>query len=190
MGGDHFARWHAGCIALHAADCWLVYLLCRRIGLARAGSVCACLVFLVNGCAAEPVAWIDGSFDLIATGFVLLALILTCRYFDLERRSYLVAALAVTSVAVLCKESAFCLRALVVCVALLRPEGTFGSRQRRAFVWVAVLCGVLFAYRWWAVGGLGGHGVRGTGFVDFVRYNLFERLDGLFLRQWAILFFP
>ena len=57
--GDQPARWHAGSISMHAIDSWLVYWLCRKLGLARSGSACACLLFAINGCAAEPVAWID-----------------------------------------------------------------------------------------------------------------------------------
>jgi hypothetical protein len=111
--GGHPVRWHAGSISMHAMDSWLVYLICRKFGFARSGSACACLLFAVNGCAAVPVAWIDAGFDLMTTGFVLLALIFVCRYLDSGSRGYLAAALGATFAALLCKESAFCLPALV-----------------------------------------------------------------------------
>jgi len=183
-------RWHAGSISLHAIDSWLVYLLCRKLGIGRSGSACAGLLFAINGCAAEPVAWVDAGFDLIATGFVLLALIFMCQYLDSGTPGYIVAALGVTSVAVLCKESAFCLPALVVCVALLRPKGAGGPRARSGILWVAAVCAALFGYRWWALGGIGGYGVRGAGVADFLQHNFIPRMNALLVRQWAILFFP
>jgi hypothetical protein len=187
--GGHAGRWHAGSIALHAIASWLVYLLCRKLGMAGAGAICASVLFAIGACAAEPVAWIDARFDLIATAFVLVALIFTCHYLESGSPWSLAAALAAASAAMLSKESAFCLPALAACVAFLRPE-PFGARARVAFLWIAGLSAVLFAYRWWAVGGIGGYDVRGAGLPGFLRQNAIPRANALFLREWAILFFP
>jgi hypothetical protein len=187
--GDHAARWHAGSIALHAIVSCLVYVLCRKLAMPRAGAICASFLFAISACATEPVAWIDARFDLMATAFVLLALILTCQYLDSGHSKSLAAVLAAASAAVLSKESAFCLPALVVCIAFLRPE-PFGRRARIAFLWIAALCVALFAYRWWAMGGIGGYDVRGIGIAGFLRQNAIPRANALFLREWAILFFP
>src|SRR5262249_40663318 len=153
-----------------------VYILCRKLGVTRAGAVCASLLFAINACAAEPVGWIDAGFDLVTTGFVLLALILTCRYLESGGRECLAAALCAASAAVFCKESAYCLPALMVCIIILQSKGSGGRRGRYAFLWVTLICGVLFAYRWWAVGGLGGYGIRGLGPVDSIRHNFVYRM--------------
>lgn len=177
---DHAGQWHAGSMALHAIDSWLVYVLCRDLGLARTGSGCAALLFAMNACAVEPVAWIDAGFDLLATGFCLAALILTCRYLDCGRRRWLIAAMAAAFAAMLTKESAFCLPALVACTVLVRA-GSSGQRDLPALLWVTAESSVIFAYRWWAIGGLGGYGLP---------FTMVHTLNGLFLRLWAILLFP
>ncbi|MBV9744064.1 MAG: hypothetical protein JO099_09895 [Acidobacteriia bacterium] len=187
--GGRVEYWHAGSIVLHATDSWLVFVLCRNLEFAKSHSVCAGLIFAINPGAAEPVAWIDAGFDLIATGFVLVALIFTSRYLASGSRRLLGVALGAAAAALLSKESAFCLPALLVSIYFLRPKS---SRRYLivAFVLIAALCAAIFVYRWWAIGGIGGYEVRGTGIVGFLRYNFLNRLNGVLLRQWAILFFP
>ncbi len=188
--GPHPERWHAGSILLHALDAWLLYLLCRRgLRFTRAAGLCTGLVFAVSAAAAEPVAWIDAGFDLIATGFVLAALLFTCAYFDAPNRRDLALALISAAAALLSKESAFCLPALILCIASLHPR-PIAARVRSAFLLITGLCVVIFAYRWWALGGFGGYTVRGSSALDQLRTNFLPRANGLFVRLWTILLFP
>ena len=187
--GIHATRWHVGSISLHAIDAWLVYLLCRNLGLRRSGSLCAGLIFAMSAAAAEPVAWIDAGFDLVTTAFVLVVLLLVCRYLGSGNHAPLAAALAVTVMGVLSKESAYCLPALVVLTALIHPRAD-RPRALRAFLLIAAACIIVFAYRWWALGGVGGYLVRGAGAAEFLRYNLVPRANALLLRLWTVLFSP
>jgi hypothetical protein len=48
---------------------------------------------------------------------------------------------------------------------------------------------MLFAYRWWALGGIGGYADR-TGVSAVWRSRPLHTSEALFFRQWAFLFFP
>ena len=180
--------WHASSIALHAACCGLTYGLCRQVGLSRTASFCGALLFGLSGVSAEAVAWIDARFDLITTALVLLSLIFVCRYAAIDRTAWLAGALAAAACAMLTKESGFCLPVLIASLALFRNRECW-KRIARAATFASVLAVVLFAYRWWALGGIGGYaGVAGQ--ANIVQVNSVRTLDALLLRQWAVLFFP
>jgi hypothetical protein len=48
----------------------------------------------------------------------------------------------------------------------------------------------MFAYRWWLVGGIGGHYQTGAGTPMIFAVDPLRTAKGLFLRLWAALFFP
>lgn len=181
-------RWHAGSIALHAACSGLTYALSRQFGLSRTASLGGALLFGLSGVSAEAVAWIDARFDLLTTALVLLCLIFVCRYAVTSRAAWLVAVLLVAACAMLTKESGFCLPILVAILTLFRSR-EYWSRITRAAAVVGALAIVLFAYRWWALGGIGGY-AGAAGHANIVQVNTVRTLDALLFRQWAVLFFP
>jgi hypothetical protein len=99
-----------------------------------------------------------------------------------------VGALAAGTCAMLSKESGFCLPFLMASLALLRDRKDW-NRIGRAASCASILAVVLFAYRWWAIGGIGGYSGAAGG-LNIVRFNVVRTVDALFLRQWAVVFFP
>jgi hypothetical protein len=52
-----------------------------------------------------------------------------------------------------------------------------------------VLCGLVFLYREWFLGGIGGYRDVG-GAPTILNFSLLRTIKGLFYREWAVLFFP
>lgn len=178
--GANPVLWHASSIALHAVCCCLVYALCREVGLSRKASLAGSLLFALSGLAAETVAWIDARFDLMTTALVLASLLCVCR-------GWLIGGLAFGAAGMLCKESGYCLPLLIAALALWSAEQR--PRIWRAAALAGLMAAILFAYRWWALGGIGGYSAP-AGEANIFRFNLLRSMDALLLRQWAILFFP
>jgi hypothetical protein len=180
--------WHASNIALHLGCSCLMYALCREVGVSRPASLAGALLFGLSGVSAEAVAWIDARFDLMTTALVLGSLIFVCRYAATARPTWLAGALAAGTCAMLSKESGFCLPFLIASLALLRDREDW-ARIGRAASFAGGLAVVLFAYRWWAIGGIGGYSAT-AGELNIVHFNFVRTVDALLLRQWAVLFFP
>ncbi|HKP58847.1 MAG TPA: tetratricopeptide repeat protein [Polyangiales bacterium] len=70
------APWHFHLInvVLHALNCVLLLGLARRLGLHWIGATCAVLLFGLHPVVAEPVSWVTGRKDVLATSFGLLML--------------------------------------------------------------------------------------------------------------------
>lgn len=182
------AFWHGSNAALHVICCLLVYMLCREQQISRAASCWGALIFGVSGIAAETVAWIDAGFAALTAAFVLSSLICVCRYARSGRVLWLGMALVAGACAMLSKETAYCLAFLVASLGLICEREYRNRIARSAFVF-AILTVVLFTYRWWALGGIGGY-AGSNGNVDILHFNPVHTLDALFLRQWAVLLFP
>jgi hypothetical protein len=163
--------WHASSIALHACCSCLTYALCREVGVSRPASLGGALLFGLSGVSAEAVAWIDARFDLMATALVLGSLIFVCRYSATARTTWLAGALAAGTCAMLSKESGFCLPFLIASLALFRDRKDW-KRIGRAASFTGVLAVVLFTYRWWAIGGIGGYsGAAGDRSLQFCSHG-------------------
>ena len=67
---------HAVNVLLHTANTALVLMLCRRLGLAVAGTVVATLIFALHPVQVEPVAWAVGRKDLLSALFGVSAILL------------------------------------------------------------------------------------------------------------------
>jgi hypothetical protein len=186
--GNTAARWHAWSLAAHAANVCLVYLLIVRLGMRRGAAICAALLFALHGSRAETVAWSDARSDLLATFFCLAALLAGLRYCRGGRQPALILMLLSAALGMCTKESAFCLPLLPI---TLLP---FLDRSARRRVWfTAALLGltsvILFAYRWHALGGLGGYADRSGASAVWDSRPLHTG-EALFFRQWGFLFFP
>ncbi len=180
--------WHASSIALHSTCGFLVYLLGSELGLTQPACIFAAFLFLLHGGSAETVTWVDARFDLIATALVLLSLLCVCRYVREQRTTWRTAALAAGALAMLSKESAFCLPLLIACLAVFRDKAEV-RRVWAAAAWAGAVAIVLFSYRWWALGGIGGY--RSSAGVPYViQMGALHTVNVLLLRGWAILLFP
>ncbi len=202
--GVHPRNWHFSSVVLHAASCLLLFAFCRHLRMTWIGSLSAALLFALNASSAEAVSWIDARFDPMTTGLVLGSLLCFCRFVESGRRVWILLALAIGTCAMFSKESAFCLPLLAACLWFFWPsfraEDTRDTRdgrderdeRRRLWTgccWFAGLAVMLFAYRWWALGGIGGYR-SSPGQTDITQFHPLHTLNALVLRDWAILFFP
>jgi hypothetical protein len=69
-------HFHAVNVAVHVANCALVFALSLRLRLGRVGASCAALLFGLHPVVAEPVSWVSGRKDLLAVCFGLGAVYL------------------------------------------------------------------------------------------------------------------
>jgi hypothetical protein len=139
------------------------------------------LIFAWHAAHVEAVCWTAASFDLLATFFCLLTLLLVPTRFT--PIMLLTAALACLS-----KESAYCLPLLVACSALLCDRA-----QRRGIImkslWVALSCAAVFACRFWYLHGIGGYRT-GSGAPMVFSLHPLSIAQALLLRLWALLLLP
>jgi len=104
------------------------------------------------------------------------------------RRAWYLPLAVCAALAVYTKESAFCLPLLPIALLPALPRAQW-RRAIAASLALASVCAILFAYRWWALGGIGGYADR-TGVSAVWRSRPLHTSEALFFRQWAFLFFP
>lgn len=181
-------RWHLVGLALHIANALLVYALAGAIGLSRMGAWLGFTLFALFGANPEAVVWIAGRFDLLATLFVLIALLAFIRLWEKPSVAAGMIAGVALALGILSKESAYALPLMMLVFAASRR----GSSWNRRFRFVApffLLAAILFAYRWMLQGGIGGY-VTAEGEPQMFALSLGAVAKALVLRLWAILFFP
>jgi hypothetical protein len=70
----------------------------------------------------------------------------------------------------------------------------FKDRERRKDILqatgvLAAVCSIVFAYRYYVIGGIGGYQTA-PGRSAVLQFNLIHTIKSLFFRQWSLLFFP
>ena len=166
-------------LAIHLANSALVWLLARRLSMGRFPATVAALVFALHGTRPEVVSWAAARFDLLAAFFALAALLAIDRF---PLMAFF------TVLALLSKEAAYGLPFLVL---LLIPMSPRGERVRilKAATGVAAVCALVFVWRSWFLGGIGGYTTQ-TGAPSIFQFSAVRSAKALFYRQWAILLFP
>ena len=125
LGASLALVWAARCILPSAAGAWL-----------------AGLVFVVHPIHTESVAWVSGRTDLIATLFFCLAVGCYARV-DGPRSLWMAGATVAGAAALLSKEAAIALPAVLLAWELARPHGTLGVVALRLLPIGAVTAGCL-----------------------------------------------
>src|SRR5882762_1713107 len=110
------ACWHWIGFALHAVNSILVFFLARVLGLPRLASAFAAALFAVHGTRPEAVIWVATRSDLLATFFVLIALITFILSWSETHWSLLLRAVSLLSMflAFLSKESSYTVSLVLV----------------------------------------------------------------------------
>jgi hypothetical protein len=169
-------RWHWTGFGLHAMNSALVAALGAALGLSRLAALFSGLLFALHATRPEAALWVAGRFDLLATFFGLISLLFFTQSFGRRPIAYRGASLAAMILAILSKESAYALPLIITVIAW----------HRRALPAAAphiAVAGALFAWRWALFGGIGGYpGAASPGALAVANV--------LFLRLWAVLFFP
>jgi hypothetical protein len=180
------AYWHWIGFALHAVNSILVFCLAWTLGLPRLASAFAAALFALHGTRPEAVIWVATRSDLLATLFVLIALIT----FILSRGSLLLGAVSLLSMFLgfLSKESSYTVP--LVLVVFLASNGGLGTRRGWFSLapFFAVAAGML-AWRWILFGGIGGY-LNAAGQPEALSLGVMSVLKTFALRLWAVLFFP
>ncbi len=179
--------WHSIGLLFHLLNCALVYLLARWF-VAPGAAVFAAAVFGLHATHPEAVCWMNSRSDVLATSCVLGALLLFLATWRRPHRGLTAAALALVTLGVLNKESAYAFVPLAW--ALLAANGKPGWRGLRATAPFVALEAVLFAWRWAVLGGLGGYVNQVTSRSVFLSIDGLHVLKVVCWRVWAILFFP
>jgi hypothetical protein len=188
--GVNPSHWHWIGFALHAVNSILVFFLAWTLGLPRLASAFAAALFAVHGTRPEAVIWIATRSDLLATFFVLIALITFILSWNEARWSLLLRAVSLLSMflAFLSKESSY----TVPLVLMVFVASNGGLRTRRGWYslapFFAVAAGML-AWRWILFGGIGGY-LNSAGQPEALSLGVMPVLKTFALRLWAVLFFP
>lgn len=188
--GVNPVAWHATALALHVANVLLVFLLATRLSASRLAASLAASLFAIHGTRPEAAVWIAGRFDLVATLFVMAGLLFFIRPQDEAasiRRLFALVSLVCMVLAILSKESAYVFPFLLALFLFVKRDLCPG--RIRALIPFFVTAALLFAYRWWLFGGIGGYRDAQTGKSQALTFGL-ATLKALGLRIWAALFFP
>jgi hypothetical protein len=153
----------------------LVSLLAMRFRLSALAAFTAGAIFALHGTHLEAAVWIAGRFDLLATFFTLLALLLFGRN--------TIAALIATAAALCSKEAAFVLPLVLVLVA------RYEKRPLSSTAPFFGLAAAIFGYRWFLLGGIGGYRDE-AGAPSVFGLKLATTAKVIFARLWTSLFFP
>ncbi len=180
-------RWHLWNLGLHIINSALVYAVARQISIERRSAFLAGLIFAIHGSRPEVVSWVAARFDLLAALFVLLSLFAFNKFSETTDRRWLLATLVCAPLALLSKESAFCLPLLI---AGMLPFKTADTRRKLVSTIICVfgIVAITFAYRYWVLKGIGGY--QQSGAASILQFNPVHAIKGLFFREWAFLFFP
>jgi tetratricopeptide (TPR) repeat protein len=159
--------WHLVNLAVHAAVCYLVFVVVRRVLREARGDeadtnwvalVAACL-FALHPVHAESVAWISGVTDPFMALLVLPAFLLYLRFKATRKLLYLAAALAFYLLGLFCKETAVALPLLIGYLELWPLNGSDPLDKRVRGVLVAagsfvIPTAIYMLMRWSALSGI------------------------------------
>jgi hypothetical protein len=139
---------HLISLGLHVLNTILAVSVARHLGLGRLGCVVTAVAFIAWPTQVEPVFWASAIFDVLTTSCLLAAIVLSFRLRSTRRTVLTVAGIAaLTTVALLTKESAICLPALwFVCRF---PEWRRAGIERREIAAVAAVCACCAGYVGW-----------------------------------------
>jgi hypothetical protein len=183
--------WHGTAIALHAVNSMLVYFLAAMLRLSRFAAWFAAALFAVHASRPETVAWIAARYDLLATLFFLLGLVLFIRGWNLvgvRSLLYRSTSLLAMVLAFLSKESAYTFPLLLLLFLAWKGELKNGRSCFALLPFFGVAAAFL-AWRWILFGGVGGY-LNAAGRPEVLSLGVVSTAKALALRLWAVLFFP
>jgi hypothetical protein len=176
------ATWRAAGLAWHLVNSLLVYCLCRELGLGRAGSFMGALIFGLHGSRPEAVTWVAARFDLMAVAFGLGSVLAALR----GSRWWISSGLLL--LAVMSKESAYVVPALAA--AMLWYMGLRWGEIGKTIAPMVGIEALVFAYRVWLLGGIGGYRDSVNGAAVIFQFGLPSTLKAMFSRFWGTMIFP
>jgi hypothetical protein len=164
--GNAPIAYHLHNLTLHIVNAGLVGVLASRLGYGASVSSWAAVFYSCCPSSFEPVIWPAARFDLLATLFSLLAIILSLEY--LLRGGLFLAGAALSLIAALLnKEIAYAVPLIVAALSL--STGSLRSKSAaRLLAILFAICLAMIATRILVYGGLGGYpGANGQGSPNF-----------------------
>ena len=187
-GFDPF-RWNLWNLGIHILTSLLVYIFARQLSLSPLLATLSGLIFALHGTRPEVVSWVGERFDLLAAFFVMLSLVaLLLSWHSTQNRKWYALSIASFILALLSKESAYCLPLLVVGLIPFLPHIPRRAILRSALHFL-LTAALIFLYRYWVLQSIGGY-KTGTGDATILRFSALRSIRALFFREWAFLFFP
>jgi hypothetical protein len=166
--GTDYAGYHAQSIALHIINSLLAVWLAMSLGFGRKGSLWTGLLFSAAAVNFEAVVWPAARFDLLATMFTLLALILAIKYFR-DARAWtwtLPAALLCYVLGIMNKESSYCFPLLILFIVVTRQiwnmQRPIKAKPAFFFSLAAAATAIMISIRIAVYGNLGGYPTVGV----------------------------
>ena len=179
--------WRYTSLAIHILNAVCLFALCRKLWPGRyAIASLACALFLVHGTRPEVVYWTAGSFDLLACGFSLLAILW---WVSSPPPLRWVGTAAFLALALLSKESAYA--APLIGIVLLVASEEPSNKKIRAFAALSIGISGLFAiHRLILFGGPGGYVDALSGRPQILSLSPISTVKALSARVWEVLFLP
>jgi hypothetical protein len=178
-----YRLWHEWAFAYHLTNVVLhltaalgVFVLCQTLEMPTEAAAGSALIFSFLPINAEAVAWIAARFDLLATSLTVWTVVLYARFRKRRRWTLYVAALVTFLLALFSKESAYVLPLFLFCFELLLTD----ERRLMAPLGFLFLGAVTFAYRWVALGGIGGY-LSESGEPSVLQFG-WKSFEGILLR--------
>jgi len=182
LAGVSPLKWHTLGLAIHLANCALIFRIAWKLWRNATAATLAGAAFGLNGTRPEAALWTAGNYDLLAALCVLGAMNVV-----LSERVHQVAALwlvaLLTAAGILFKESAYAAPFLLAAVSMKRES-------RRAVAASVVVCAALFAWRWHIFGGPGGYNDPASGKSLLFSLHAATTAKALLGRIWSILLLP
>lgn len=138
--------WHLTSLLLHLVVSLLVYELGLELLNERWTAAMAALLFAFHPIHAESVAYVSASSELLATLFVLAAMLWYLRFRKQGSIGYLVAAVFAAALAMLSKETAAMLPWMLVAYEWLRENHASSEGRWSRFAWTLPFFAVVLAY--------------------------------------------
>ena len=168
--------YHLTNLVLHLVTIAGLFAFCRQLGISRQSAAITAGVFASMPIHVEAVAWMSGRFDVLSTAIIVWAA--TCYVWSRRKNtigSYSLV-LLLTALSIFSKETGFVLPVLFAAIEMLVFRAKPGWKMAGYFA----LAGVMFAYRFSALGGLGGYKPGGSSSALDISTKTFE---GLLIRS-------
>ena len=136
----HPFGWHLDCVILHAIASLLVFAVLGRYFQDQRSSTVGALVFALHPVHVETVAWVSGCTDAMMTIGLLAGLWLQIRNWEAPSLSRRVGSLVCCALALLCKETAVILPAVIFFHVLAGiPDGGSLSKEKKGKLTLAMM---------------------------------------------------
>lgn len=132
--GPHPAFWHVTTVGAHLGATALVYVLALRLSRRQNVAAIAALIFGVHPAHVESVAWISGVTDALLALFLIPSFLAFMNYREKRGAKWLGVSVGLYALALLTKETAVVLPALVVVYVLLCPDEPWKKKVTDAVV--------------------------------------------------------